>query len=150
MSRKKRKAKENPLKSKDWFKWKARQLRASHLGRLKKVSGEEYKQRMREVPTATEFEEWLKKQSPFLCLYSKEAIKSSSLEIDHRTPVSREGAFGFSNLAVTNRLHNRTKGDLTEKEYKQLLRLLSKWDEKAKWSVINRLIQSTGIYRKRK
>ena len=149
--RKKKSLTKSALLRKENFElWKARQLRSSFLTRLKKVSGDEYKTRMVEVPTASEIEAWLHEKVPYVCLYSGDEIPEKSLEVDHNIPVSREGSFNIDNLVITSKLHNRAKGDLTGEEYCQFMELLQTWPEKAYWSVLNRLIQSTYIYRKKK
>jgi len=138
------------LRKENFELWKARQLRSSFLTRLKKVAGDQYKTRMVEVPTASEIESWLHTCKPYVCVYSQDEVPEKSLEVDHDIPISREGSFSLDNLVATSKLHNRAKGDLTGEEYRQFMKLLQTWPEKAYWSVLNRLIQSTYIYRKKK
>ena len=93
MARAKKVVKENALKTTNYPLWKSRQLRSSFLTRLKKVSGDDYKDRMVEVPKAPEIEKWLIESMPFKCAYTGEDVPLKSIEVDHADPVSRGGAF---------------------------------------------------------
>jgi len=71
------------------------------------------------------------------------------MEVDHRIPISRKGSWAFNNLGITSRFHNNVKGQLTEQEFRQLLKLISKWEDKGE-HLLKRLASSSIIFKKRR
>lgn len=107
------------------------------------------------VPMPLDFYEWLMTYESRLekqgrtfylrCDYTGGLVKVTgatneiSLQIDHRTPISRGGSFGIENLAITTAQNNQRKGALLEVEFKQLLEFLSGFEPVAKTDVLTRL-----------
>lgn len=101
------------------------------------------------IPMPKEIEAWLltyeqqievnRKRLYLRCEYTGELIKLADIQIDHRTPISRDGSFGIENLAITGAQNNQRKGSLTSVEFLELLRLLDGFDQVAKTDVLTRL-----------
>lgn len=122
----------NSLKRTDFPKYKSRILRSSWLARSRKL-GLDPKQ----VPTIPQIRDWLNAQEPYTCYYTK-VLLGLVFEVDHKVPVSRSGSFDLYNVCLTTPLLNGAKGSLTDKEFKQLLKVISKWDDKG-LSLLQRL-----------
>lgn len=118
---------------------KARRIRGSLLNRARK--NEELRAT---TPSKTEIKEWLLKQKPYACYYSKEAVKVFDIVIDHKTPTTLGGTNSLDNLCITNHKHNTSKGWMTEREYKDLLGLIIEWSDKGE-GLLRRLRQ--GFFR---
>ena len=138
-----RKKSTNPLKKKNFFQWKASQARSSWRNRAKR-----YGLNIDEVPTRIEIQEWLEKQDPVRCYFTGGFISHEVMELDHKIPLSRQGSLALKNVGITSRYYNNVKGSLTEKEFKSLLRCVSKWEDKGE-SLFKRLMASNHIYKKR-
>ena len=107
------------------------------------------------VPMPLDFYKWLMTYESRLekqgrtfylrCEYTGELVKvtgavdEKSLQIDHRTPISRGGSFGIENLAITTAQNNQRKGSLNESEFKRLLDFLTWFEPVAKTDVLTRL-----------
>lgn len=124
------------LKDTDPLKYRARSIRSSLLGRLRKLARPDLKD---DTPTIPEIETWLTKWDG-KCYYFKTNIGLLKCHIDHKIPIKRGGTNEFKNLCVTHPHANLAKGDMTETEFNQILRIISKWDDKGK-SLLNRLKQ---------
>jgi len=131
------------LKKERWYYWKASQLRSNWRSRCKKVKGD-----IDSVPTRQQIEDWLN-LTPLKCyLTGKEVIKSK-MEVDHKRPISNGGSYGFNNLGITSKRLNSAKGNMSEKEFKGLLKLISKWEDKGD-QLLNRLIAANNVFRRRR
>lgn len=90
------------------------------------------------VPMPREFAEWLtlqpitikRKRAYLTCYLTGALVPIGKIEFDHRIPVSRGGSFQVFNLGVTDAKINKSKGARSEQEFKQLLDLISSWDDK--------------------
>lgn len=131
------KKKEDPL-----F-WKSHQLRSNWAARAKKLGV------VAKLPSAGEIRDWLNKQRPFSCYYTGVEIKDSDIGLDHKIPIARGGSYDLNNIVVTSKIVNGAKGDMTDLEFKQLLKLISKWEDGGK-SVLIRLRASGGMFKKGK
>lgn len=119
--------KENPIL------FKARQLRSSLLSRSKDP---EIK---KGTPTVQELEAWLTREKHY-CHYSGIQLTIEKITVDHKTPVSRGGNNSLENLCIASHHMNTAKGKMNEKEFFQLLKLVSKWEDKGE-SILKRLKQ---------
>jgi 5-methylcytosine-specific restriction endonuclease McrA len=109
------------LKKTDPLKLKARNLRSGFRTRSKEGIN---------IPTTKEIEEWLKSISNFVCHYTGVPLDKNDFSVDHKIPLDRGGDNSFKNLCICTKQMNTTKGTMTEKEFKQLLSFLSKWEDK--------------------
>lgn len=133
----------NPLKKTNFFQYKASQARSSWRTRAKKFG-----LNLDDVPTRVEIQEWLEAQDPIRCYLSGSFISNEVMELDHKTPLSRKGSLKLSNCGITSRFYNNVKGQMTEKEFRALLKTVSKWEDKGD-AIFKRLMASNHIYRKR-
>jgi len=93
------------------------------------------------TPTIDQIHDWLKSQQPYKCYYSGEPVKDKDINIDHKQPVSRGGDNKLDNLCVCSATMNRAKGNLTEFEFKELLKFISGWEDGGK-GLLKRLRQT--------
>jgi 5-methylcytosine-specific restriction endonuclease McrA len=93
------------------------------------------------TPTIDQIHDWLKSQQPYKCYYSGEPVKEKDMNIDHKQPISRGGDNKLDNLCVCSGAMNRAKGNLTEFEFKELLRFISGWEDGGK-ELLKRLRQT--------
>ena len=108
------------LKKNDPLKLKARNLRSGMRAR----STENLY-----VPAAKEIEEWLKGIKNFVCYYTGVPLKYTDFSVDHKQPLNRGGTNTLDNLCICTKQINTTKGTMTEKEFKSLLKFLEKWED---------------------
>jgi 5-methylcytosine-specific restriction endonuclease McrA len=134
----------NPLKHTNWSNWKATQVRSSWRERAKKFG-----LNLNDVPTRAEIQDWLEAQSPIKCYIEGTFISTEVMELDHKTPLSRGGKLHLENVGCTSRYYNNIKGTMTEKEFRQLLRLVKKWDDKGE-SIFKRLMASNHMFSRRR
>lgn len=123
------------LKKSDPFLVRARNIRSS-LMRRARTDGLDRK----DIPKAEEIKQWLLDQRPLKCYYSGEDVDLFDMQIDHKVPVKRGGEHRLSNLCVSSQKMNTAKGALTEEEFKELLSLINKWEDKGE-SLLTRLRQ---------
>ena len=135
-----RKTKKKVETEDQWIKRRASQARASWLRRAKKLEID-----IKDIPTKEEIMEILK--YPIICYLSNSPISKDTVELDHKIPTSRGGLFKLSNVGITSRYYNQVKGDLTEKEFRSLLKTVSKWEDKGK-SLFTRLLSSGNRFKK--
>ena len=143
VARKKRNLKIEKLKRERWSFYKASNYRNSWRARCKKVNGP-----LEEVPTRPEIQQWIEGQEPYKCYISGDSLNKNTMEADHKDPLSRGGSFKLKNIGITSKRLNRLKGNMKLKEFKQLLKLTSKWEDKGE-SLFSRLLQSNNVYRRR-
>lgn len=107
------------LKKEDLLKWRSQQYASR------------WKQRgSLNVPTSKELELWLKGFDSLLCYYTGKQLTDKTFSIDHKQPLNRGGDSSFDNLALCHKDINSAKGNFTEKEFKDLLKISSKWEDK--------------------
>lgn len=134
------------LKETDWCTWQARVLRSRWLKRFKDTHPNKDTS---EVPTTEDIRKWLTSFDEFICYYSGEKLKKDSLNFDHIQPVKRNGSFSLSNIAITSPEINKIKGEMNEKEFRQLLQLMSGWEDSGKY-LKGMLKRATMVFTKRK
>jgi 5-methylcytosine-specific restriction endonuclease McrA len=118
------------LKRTNFPRWKSSGLRSAWLARCKKVGLD-----VSQVPNTKQIEQWLIDNAPYTCYYTSIAL-NTQFEVDHKTPVSRGGTFGFDNLVIASPAMNGAKGSMTSQEFKQLLKLINKWPDQGKQLLI--------------
>lgn len=138
----KRKRVVNPKKKENWFFYKASQVRSSWRTRARK-----YGHPLEDVPTRIQIQEWLEKQDPVKCYITGSFISNEVVELDHKTPLVRGGKFALDNVGITSRYYNNVKGQMNEKEFRQLLKTVSKWEDKGA-ALFKRLMSSNHIYKR--
>lgn len=99
------------------------------------------------VPSRIEIQEWLETQIPFKCYLTKEPLTKARIELDHKEATSRGGTFGLLNVGVTSRHMNAAKGGMHEKEFRGLLKLISKWEDGGH-TLLMRLRASNNVFRR--
>ena len=134
----------NPLKKTNFYQWKASQVRSSWRSRAKRFG-----LNLDDVPTRVEIQQWLEAQDPIRCYLSGSFISNEVIELDHKTPLSRSGSLKLDNVGITSRYYNNVKGNMTEKEFRSLLKAVSKWEDKGQ-SLFKRLMSSNHIYKRHK
>ena len=132
------------LKKANWTQWKASRLRSAWRARAKKIGISPDT-----IPTREEIQEWIEALIPFKCYITGVPLTKSEIEVDHKEATSRGGGFGLDNVGLTSKYYNSAKGDMSEKEFKQLLKLIDTWKDKGK-SVLKRLRTSNNIFRRRR
>ena len=111
---------------------KARSIRNNLLGRCK---SDEMKLT---TPSIKDLHRWLNIPD-YMCFYCLKPLTLETINIDHKTPIGRNGQNEITNLCVSCEPCNRIKGNLKEDEFRQLLELLKTWEEIARDVVLTRL-----------
>lgn len=127
-----------------WTFWKASQARSSWRSRAKKNDLP-----LEDIPNREEIQKWLDNQEPLKCYITKTIISKEVIELDHKQPLVRGGSLKLNNVGITSRWYNNIKGQMTEKEFRQLLTLVNKWEDKGQ-ALFKRLSASNHIYRRSK
>ena len=86
------------------------------------------------IPSIDEVEAHLKIQ-PLECTYCRRrlsATKAGKPQMDHRLPIARSGSAAVANLVLSCGGCNRAKGEMTEKEFRDLLQLVGYWEDRGK------------------
>lgn len=112
------------LKQTDPYLVRSRNIRSSLMNRARKLELPR-----EEIPLAEEIKAWLVNQKPLRCYYSGIDVDLWKCHIDHKTPLRRGGTNTLDNLCVTDPKVNSAKGMMTEKEFKDLMRTVSKWED---------------------
>jgi len=115
------------------IKKKSQNFRANSLSRAKKAGHS-----TSSIPMPKAIAEWINRQPMiekrkrlyFSCYLTNDLIPIAKIELDHRVPVSRGGSYSLDNLGITGKRWNAAKGNRTESEFKELLELISVWDDK--------------------
>ena len=114
--------------------YKARLIRSSLLRRVKDA---EIK---KQTPTVDEILKWLEINYPFYCYYSYVALNIDKIVVDHKVPIARGGTNILNNLCICSHHMNTAKGTMTDLEFKQLLCVIEKWEDKGE-KILKRLKQ---------
>jgi len=122
----------------DWFSWKSRSLAASFSKRFKKL-GDTTKL------SAKDIKEWLV-QVPSVCHYCGIGLDKKNFGVDHAIAVARGGINAISNLRQCCRGCNTAKGAYSEVQFRELLALISKWDDGGK-ALLAQLKRGFAFYR---
>jgi hypothetical protein len=139
-----RKKSTNPKKKENFYFYKASQARGSWRSRAKK-----YGLPLEDVPTRAEIQAWLEANDPLKCYLSGTFISNDVIELDHKTPLVRNGSLKLDNVGVTTRYYNNVKGQMTEKEFRSLLKCVHSWSDKGQ-DLFKRLMASNRIYGRRR
>jgi len=132
------------LKGKNWYQYKASQLRSSWRGRAKKLGID-----VATVPTRKEIQVFLERiGEDTSCYLSGEPIKLKVAEFDHKIPTGRSGTFSLDNIGVTSKQLNGVKGMMTHDEFLELLKLVSSWEDNGA-NLFKRLSMSNNMFRRR-
>ena len=86
------------------------------------------------IPTIDEVEAHLRIQ-PLFCFYCGTKLgtsKRGKIHMDHKLSIARGGGADVHNLVLACKRCNQIKGNCTEKEFRDLLQLVSFWDDKGK------------------
>jgi 5-methylcytosine-specific restriction endonuclease McrA len=102
---------------------------------------------LEDVPTRAQIQEWLEKQDPVKCYITGSFISQEVVELDHKIPLVRKGRLSLDNVGITSRYYNNVKGQMTEQEFRQLLKVVSKWEDKGA-ALFKRLTSSNHIYKR--
>jgi len=106
---------------------KARKVRSTLLGRIRN----KYEDLRANTPDAKTIYVWLDKWNG-KCHYFGTSISIDKCHVDHKIPISRGGTNEIKNLCITHPRANLVKGDMDDKEFKQFLRMVGKWEDKGK------------------
>jgi 5-methylcytosine-specific restriction endonuclease McrA len=121
------------LKESDPYLVRARNIRSSLMNRARKLDLPRD-----EIPLAEDIKAWLVNQKPLECYYSKKPVDLWKCHIDHKTPLRRGGTNKLNNLCVTDAKVNSAKGMMTEREFKDLMRTVEKWEDHGEY-IMSRL-----------
>jgi hypothetical protein len=132
------------LKKSNWHQWKASRLRSSWRARAKKL-----KVNLDDVPTREEIQDWLISKEPFKCYLTDISLNKGDIELDHKEVTSKGGSFKLFNIGITSKFYNSAKGDMAEKEFLSLLKLIKTWPDKGQ-SLLKRLRSSNNMFRRKK
>ena len=134
----------NPKRKENFYFWKASQARSSWRSRARK-----YGLDLETIPTRIQIQKWLEDQAPLKCYISGSFISEDVMELDHKTPLVRKGEMHLDNVGITSRYYNNVKGQMTEEEFRSLLKCVSKWSDKGQ-ELFKRLMASNKIYGRRR
>ena len=98
------------------------------------------------IPTINEVEAHLRCQ-PLECIYCRRQLgtsKRGKIHMDHKLSISRGGDAALHNLALACHRCNKIKGECSESEFRDLVQLVSYWEDKGK-SLFTRL--QLGFFR---
>jgi hypothetical protein len=84
-----------------------------------------------------------------VCPYlPEEKLTVRNFSIDHAMPVHRGGSVSsFDNLIVCSRSANLAKGEMTDGEFRSLIRLMHEWPRESMMDVIGRLKAGAAVKR---
>ena len=133
------------------IKKKSQTFRTNCLARAKKLNIQ-----VSLVPMPQQFAEWLtsqpitikRKRLYLTCYLTGALVPLAKIEMDHKTPISRGGSFQVYNLGVTDSRLNCCKGNRSEQEFRQLLDVISEWEEKSSKSLLADLYAGSSRFRK--
>ena len=131
-------------KKTQYFLWKADCLISSFQRRAKKLSVK-YTYLTSRVEYAVIVEEKLKGK----CEYCKTKLNKTNLEVDHKLPISRGGSFNGDNLAYVCHKCNMEKGEMTDTEFLEIVKVTSTWADKGE-SLFKRLRAAALVFKSRR
>lgn len=121
--------------------YKSHQLRSNWKARARSLGVEPLG-----LPSAPEIRAWLDSQKPYKCYYTAENISEKDIGLDHKVPIARGGTYSLDNVVITSKAINGAKGQMTEEEFRQLLKLISYWEDGGK-NLLMRLKASGHIFK---
>ena len=125
------------MKYNNWFAWKATCWRST----LVKASS------IKEAATKKDLENLLINGNKN-CVYCSGELSQENISLDHDVPIARGGNSKLTNLVLCCKDCNTAKGMLTGKEYRQLLKCISKWEDNGKY-LLGRLKAASIFYRRK-
>ena len=123
------------------FRWMARGWRSGSKARAARLGHD-----IGALPSIDEVEAHLKVQ-PLFCFYCGTKLgtsKRGKIHMDHKLSISRGGDAALHNLALACHRCNKIKGECSESEFRDLVQLVSYWEDKGK-SLFTRL--QLGFFR---
>jgi len=87
--------------------------------------------------------------SKLQCYYCRAPL-SFAMSLDHKQPIARGGKHAYVNLAVCCERCNRLKGQLSEAEFSELLRLLALLPAVARQDLERRLLVGGALYARKR
>jgi len=123
----------------DWYTWKSKSLAASFNKRFKDL-GDSSRLSSKQIKT------WLV-DVPLICHYCTIKLDQKNFGVDHAIAIARGGTNTVSNLRQCCRGCNIAKGAYSEDQFKELLALISKWDDGGK-ALLAQLKRGFAFYRK--
>jgi 5-methylcytosine-specific restriction endonuclease McrA len=73
------------------------------------------------------------------CYYCAGDLTEHNFSVDHRVPTSRGGTYLGVNVVLCCKPCNEAKGNLTDREFGQLMSVMFAWDAQTRQSVLKRL-----------
>jgi 5-methylcytosine-specific restriction endonuclease McrA len=130
-------------KTTDYWLWKADCLISSFQRRCKKMNIKyDY------ITSRKEYAEIIKTKLT-KCEYCGCKLNKSNLEVDHKIPLSRGGKNNETNLAYVCHNCNAAKGEMTDTEFIELLKVTVKWQDKGD-SLFKRLRAAALVFKRRR
>lgn len=80
------------------------------------------------------------------CPYCAEPVEPETFSFDHDIPVSRGGSFAFSNLVVICKRCNDVKGNMSGKEFGELLTTVHSFTDEVSRSILSRMRAGARFY----
>lgn len=138
-------ARRDTQKKEKWSQYKASQLRDSWRRRAKKLNIP-----VELVPSRGEIQSYIDSfNGTYICYITGKRVPKASIEFDHKIPTGRGGSFSLENTGITSKHFNRIKGMLTDTEFRELLKLISTWDDGGEF-LLKRLSAANNIFRRYK
>ncbi len=128
----------------------ARTYRANWRNRIRKTLKKDpdlLEIRLLELPSIDDVEEFLHNEDLTRDYITGQRIPASTMELDHKNPISRGGSLELENIGPLTKRNNKMKGELTDNEYSSLVQLMNSWTEIGKKVLEKRLNQSTLIFK---
>lgn len=133
------------MKKTNWNQWKASQLRSSWRRRAKKIGIDPDS-----LPSRVEIQSFINGYNgKLICYLTNGKLTKSIAEFDHKIPTTRGGTFSLDNIGITSKRLNSIKGSMTDKEFLELMKLVSEWEDKGE-SLFKRLSMANNVYRSKR
>lgn len=99
------------------------------------------------LPCLDDLENLVRTSLPNGCSYTKKELTGDDFGIDHKIPLKRGGTNDIKNLCVVDQKINKAKGNMTDKEFLSLLKVISKWEDGGE-SLLSKLRAANTIFRR--
>ena len=130
-------------KKTDYWKWKADCLISGFQRRHKKV-GKKYTY----LTKRADYAEIIKTKMTN-CDYCGKKLNRKNFSVDHGMPLSRGGDTSAKNLVYCCNQCNQAKGEMSAKEFRQLLKLIGKWEDGGKY-LLSKLRAASLVFKGRR
>lgn len=131
-------------KKTQYYLWKADCLISSFQRRAKKLNV-----KYTYITSRAEYSKIVEEKLKGRCEYCDCKLNKTNLEVDHKIPISKGGSFGESNLAYICHNCNAAKGEMTDIEFKALLKLIDSWNDKGD-NLLRRLRAAALVFKSRR